>query len=149
MSEQGDLTVEEKARLWQEQLESERARFGPDDRPVSIEAYHLEDAFVDPNPLPVDYPSPDLPRQLVNSLGDRANEVIGGTLTTRQKHVLDLRFGFTLGKEMSLREVGVTLAEEEGRLKPFGVSDIWGIEHRALAKLRTPENTAKMQEALQ
>lgn len=106
--------------------------------PTSLEELHLEDVLVEPNPFPVDWLSHDLSTQQM--LLNRIREVFA-PLDDIEKQVLSMRFGFAGGRERTLKEVGVAIGKSK--------STAWRIEHQALAKLRTPELTVKMQEAFQ
>ena len=72
-------------------------------------------------------------------LGETLNEILG-TLTERQRKVLELRFGINDGKERTLEEVGQVFGVTRERIRQ--------IEAKALRKLRHPSRSRKIKDFL-
>lgn len=73
-------------------------------------------------------------------LKDQIDEVLG-TLTDRERRVLDLRYGLTDGQERTLEEVGQEFEVTRERVRQ--------IEAKALRKLRHPSRSRKLRDYLE
>ena len=73
-------------------------------------------------------------------LKEQLSEVLG-TLTTREKEVLKLRFGLEDGKARTLEEVGKSFHVTRERIRQ--------IEAKALRKLRHPSRSKKLKDFLE
>lgn len=73
-------------------------------------------------------------------LKDQLDEVLG-TLTDRERRVLDLRYGLTDGQERTLEEVGQEFEVTRERVRQ--------IEAKALRKLRHPSRSRKLRDYLE
>lgn len=93
----------------------------------------------------------EMPRELITEcdlgdqvaatmLKDQIDEVIG-TLTDRERRVLDLRYGLTDGQERTLEEVGQEFEVTRERVRQ--------IEAKALRKLRHPSQSRKLRDYLE
>ena len=77
------------------------------------------------------------------ALGDQLKEDLRrvlGTLTEREQKILDLRFGLTNGREMTLEEIGDLFSVTRERIRQ--------IEAKALRKLRHPSRSRKLKDYL-
>lgn len=93
----------------------------------------------------------EMPRELITEcdlddqvaatmLKDQIDEVLG-TLTDRERRVLDLRYGLTDGQERTLEEVGQEFEVTRERVRQ--------IEAKALRKLRHPSRSRKLRDYLE
>ena len=73
-------------------------------------------------------------------LGETINEILG-TLTEKQRKVLELRFGINDGKEHTLEEIGQMIGVTRERIRQ--------IEAKALYKLRQPSRSKKIKDFLE